>query len=88
MFSNYIYPIFHLYSTNKILLCSRNRYISFFFFSTEGREGLDAALLTDGGAPGKVEGVDGLHQAGGRLHEDHHPGPAETRAGGGVRGKR
>ena len=45
--------------------------------STEGREGLDAALLPDGGAPGKVEGVDGLvglYQAGG--------GPAETRAGG------
>ena len=46
---------------------------------------LDAALLPDGGAPGKVEGVDGLvglYQAGG--------GPAETRAGGGgqVRGKR
>ena len=38
---------------------------------------LDAALLPDGGAPGKVEGVDslvGLYQAGG--------GPAETRAGG------
>ena len=46
---------------------------------------LDAALLPDGGAPGKVEavgGLVGLYQAGG--------GPAETRAGGGgrVRGKR
>ena len=79
-FPDYLYSSFQLYSTNQIFLCSRNIYIFLFFFSTEGREGLDAALL-----PGKVEGVDGLvglYQAGG--------GPAQTCAGGGgrVRGKR